>query len=122
LGAVSSEGRALWERYREIARPEAITRVALRYVNRLDLPLPFKDFKEYILTVPEIAPALPQVLSGFFMQLHIPQTDLEAVAVLNVAMMPQISVNFCSVALDIDVFRDRDVAQAEDEMWALKRN
>jgi uncharacterized protein (TIGR04255 family) len=52
------------------------------------------------------------------MQLHIPQTDLEAVAVLNVAMMPQISVNFCSVALDIDVFRDRDVAQAEDEMWA----
>ena len=102
----SSEGRLLWKRYRDIARPEAITKVALRYVNRLDLPLPFKDFKEYILTVPEVAPELPQELSGFFMQLQIPQADLEAVAVLNVAMTPPIAANVCSVALDIDVFRD----------------
>ncbi len=114
----SSEGRLLWKRYRDIARPEAITRVALRYINRLDFPLPFKDFKDYILTVPEIAPELPQGLSGFFMQLQIPQVDLAAVAVLNVAMVPPTAADVCSVALDIDVFRDRDVAQTEDEMWA----
>jgi uncharacterized protein (TIGR04255 family) len=114
----SSEGRALWSRYRGIARPQAITRIALRYVNRLDLPLPFKDFKEYILTVPEVAADLPQQLSGFFMQIHIPQFDLEAVAVLNVAMMPPLSADLCSIALDIDVFRGDNVGQTDDEMWA----
>jgi len=114
----SSEGRELWHKYREIARPEGIVRVALRYVNRLDLPLPMVDFKEYILTIPDIAPALPQSLSGFFMQLHIPQVDIDALAVLNVAMVPPEAANTCSIVLDIDVFRTETVAQGEDDLWA----
>jgi uncharacterized protein (TIGR04255 family) len=115
----SSEGRHLWRRYCEIARPQRIVRVALRYVNRLDLPLPIKDFKDYILTIPEVAPSLPQGLSGFFMQLHIPQADIEAVAVLNLAMVPPVSVGTCSIVLDIDVFKEVSVEQTEDELWAV---
>lgn len=113
----STEGQELWKRYRQVARPASIVRVALRYINRLDIPVPFADFKEYLLTVPEIAPKLPQGLSGFLMQLHIPQPDIDALAVLNIAMMPPIAPNICSILLDIDVFKEGNVAQTEDELW-----
>jgi uncharacterized protein (TIGR04255 family) len=116
--AFSSEGRELWRRYRDATRPEAIDRVALRYINRLDLPLPVADFKEYILTSPEVAPALPQQLSGFLMQLHIPQFDINAMTVLNLALVPPPGPDICSILLDIDVFRTADAPQADDELWA----
>ena len=40
-----NEARRLWEVYRPIAKPKNIKRMALRYINRLDLPLPIKDFQ-----------------------------------------------------------------------------
>jgi uncharacterized protein (TIGR04255 family) len=84
----SEAGWRLWNNYRDLARPKEIKRVALRYLNRLDLPLPFADFKEYVLTVPEVAPKLPQGLSNFFMQVQIPQNDIAALVIVNVALVP----------------------------------
>src|SRR3990172_2747443 len=50
-GTFRDEARTLWKRYVEIASPETITKVSLRYINRIEIPLPLKDFKEYILTI-----------------------------------------------------------------------
>jgi uncharacterized protein (TIGR04255 family) len=69
------EGRRLWEIYRTVAQPEVVTRIGVRYINRLDLPLQNLDFKHYLRTVPEVSPDLPQGLSGYFMQLRIPLED-----------------------------------------------
>ena len=33
------EGRRLWEIYRGMARPRKITRVAVRYINQIDIPI-----------------------------------------------------------------------------------
>src|SRR5207253_4384748 len=65
-----SEARRLWNIYREVTQPQAVTRAAVRYINRLDLPLPIRDLKDYLRTVPEVSPDLPQGLSGYFMQLQ----------------------------------------------------
>ena len=70
------------------------------------------DFKEYILTIPDIAPALPQSLSGFFMQLHIPQVDIDALAVLNVAMVPPEAANTCSIVLTSMSFERKPLRKA----------
>src|SRR5438105_10501945 len=67
--AFSSEARKLWEHYRLLVPVNTITRLGVRYINRLDLPLPLGDFKEYLRTVPEVSPDLPQGLRGYFMQL-----------------------------------------------------
>lgn len=40
----------IWCWYEAIVRPSSILRLAVRYSNRLDLPLPFGDFKEYLRT------------------------------------------------------------------------
>ena len=62
--SLRDEARELWQHYMQIASPQGITRVALRYINRIEIPLPMRDFKDYILTTPEIAPGLPQELAN----------------------------------------------------------
>ncbi|NJM68584.1 MAG: TIGR04255 family protein [Acaryochloris sp. RU_4_1] len=98
------EAKRLWDIYVAAINPESISRVAVRYINRLDLPLPLNDFKDYLQTVPEVSPGLPQGLSNFFLQLEIPQEDLSGTLVLNETLIPSSSSDLISVVLDIDLF------------------
>lgn len=111
------EARRLWEIYRPIANPKNIKRLALRYINRLDLPLPLKDFKDYLRTIPEISPDMSQGLSGYFMQLQLPQPDLEAMLVLNQTLIPPPSPNLVSVVLDFDLFCKDNVPSEDQDIW-----
>ncbi|MGH7772344.1 MAG: TIGR04255 family protein, partial [Candidatus Binatia bacterium] len=99
------EARKHWERYRDIAIPEMISRVALRYINRIRIPLPIKDFREYILTTPEIAPKVPQGLAGFFMRLVIPDERSKSVAIVT-QTMEDLQEQVLPLIFDIDVFRE----------------
>lgn len=104
--ALRDEAHELWQQYIRTASPEAVTRVALRYINRIEIPLPIRDFKEYILTTPEIAPDLPQGLGSFFMRLVIPDAQAQAVAIVTETVEPiEESSNRLPLIFDIDVFR-----------------
>lgn len=111
------EAHRLWKLYRQITKPKNITRLALRYINRLDLPLPLEDFKDYLRTIPEISPNMSQGLSGYFMQLQLPQTDLEAMLVLNQTLIPPPSPNLVSVVLDFDLFCKDNVPGEDQDIW-----
>ncbi len=111
------EARRLWEVYRPIAKPKNITRLALRYINRLDLPLPLRDFKDYLRTIPEISPNMSQGLSGYFMQLQLPQPDLEAMLRLNQTLIPPPGPNLVSVVLDFDLFCKDNVPSEDQDIW-----
>jgi uncharacterized protein (TIGR04255 family) len=91
----------------------------VRYINRLDLPLesscPF-DFKDYLRTVPEVADGIDQGLSGYFMQLQIPQSNLSAILLLNEAIIPSSKENVVSVLLDIDLSRVASFS-IDDNFW-----
>ena len=112
-----NEACRLWEVYRLIAKPKNITRLALRYINRLDLPLPLKDFKDYLRTIPEISPDMSQGLSGYFMQLQLPQLELEAMLHLNQTLIPPPSPNLVSVVLDFDLFCKDNVPSEDLDIW-----
>ena len=71
-----SEARELWELFSKIVKPISVDRIALRYINRIEIPFPFDDFSEYILTNPQIAPELPQSLSHFLMRIEIPNNEI----------------------------------------------
>lgn len=111
------EARRLWTAYRSIATPKNITRIGVRYINRFDLPLPITDFKDYFRTVPEISSGMSQGLSGYFMQLQLPQADLNAMLVLNQALIPPPAPNMVSVLLDIDLHSDSDLPSDEQGLW-----
>jgi uncharacterized protein (TIGR04255 family) len=112
------ETQRLWEVYQSVVNPEAITRLAVRYINRLDLPLPLSDFKDYLQTVPEVSPALfPKGLSGYFMQIQVPQEDPGGMLVLNEAIVPSSSPDIVSVLLDIELSQMGNLRNNEVEIW-----
>jgi uncharacterized protein (TIGR04255 family) len=112
------EGRRLWEIYRGAVNLLKITRVAVRYINQIDIPIPAIDYKDYFRTTPEVSPDLPQGLSGFFMQLSFPQIDFGGMLILTQMAVPPPSPGTNSVILDIDVFRE-GVEIHSDEVWGL---
>ena len=113
------EARRQWNIYRAAVSPQRITRVAVRYINRIDIPLPLEDFSDYVRTVPEVSPDLPQELAGYFMRLDIPMEDIKSRCLLNEAMVEPAAPNVVSVILDIDVFRTEDVPTEEDGLWGF---
>jgi uncharacterized protein (TIGR04255 family) len=112
-----SEGRELWELYFKIANPIKIIRIGLRYINRIEVPVPFDDFSEYLLTNPQIAPQLPQEVSHFFMRLEVPNPDIEATAIITQTMDKPTKTQRLPLILDIDVFRITEYVGKTEEMW-----
>jgi uncharacterized protein (TIGR04255 family) len=115
----STEARRCWEVYRSIAKPVKIERAAVRYVNRLDLPMPVRDFGDYLRTAPVVSPDLPQGLSGYFMQLHIPLETIKGMAIINQTLIDPVKPNTIAVVLDIDVFSSQNLPQSEGELWSF---
>lgn len=111
------EARRLWNVYRAAVTPQRVVRVAVRYTNRIDIPLPLRDFKDYLRTVPEVSPDLPQGLAGYFMRLDIPLEDIKSRCLLNEAIIEPAAPNVVSVVVDIDVFRTEDLPTQDDAIW-----
>ena len=111
------EARRLWSAYREMVRPAAISRLAVRYVNRFDLPGKCVELKDYFRTGPEISADLPQTMNGFFLRLLLPQEDLQGQVIINETIIPPAVPDSVSVVLDIDLFRDQAIPQDEEEIW-----
>jgi uncharacterized protein (TIGR04255 family) len=114
-----SEARRLFELYTATFGVRTVQRVAIRTINRLDIPGPQVDFKHWIRTCPEVSPALPQGLAGFFMQLHQPYDDVKAQCIINETLVPPEVPNTVAVILDIDLFREEEIPQEPDGLWAL---
>ncbi len=111
------EARRLWQIYQEHLKPKAITRLAVRYVNRLDIPGPRIEIKDYLRTMPEIADGLPQSLDGYFMQLQIPMDDIRCKLLLNQTIAESPKEGCVSLILDIDLFRSEDIPKDEEGIW-----
>ncbi len=113
------EARRLWLRYWNCVRPTAVARLAVRYVNRLDLPGVRVEIKDYLRTAPEVAVELPLPLDGFFMQLQMPVLDIQARLLLNETIIEPSRPGILSVVLDIDLFRTENLPLDNDAIWQL---
>lgn len=115
----SSDARFLWEMYRNICEPTYVTRTVLRYVNQINIPFEGAiDLKDYLNTAPEVADGLPgSVLSSFFMQLQIPQNDLNCMLVINEALVPPASPEIITVILDFDLYRQQIWQRDDEDIW-----
>ncbi len=113
-----AEAQRLWSLYADVAKPQHVTRVAVRYINRLDIPLPLEDFEKYLTAMPRIPPTLPQALAGFFVQVQVPQEGLGGMLILTETLIQPARPDVVSVVLDIDLYKDKDVGQGSD-VWSF---
>lgn len=118
--SVRDEAQRLWSRYAGIVKIERIRTLGVRYVNRLDLPKPVANLKDWLLTGPDVAAGMSQTLRGFAMQLTIPQPDLkDTVVALREAVVAPAVPSVVSIVLDIDVRRRVDLSVSSDTLWAV---
>jgi uncharacterized protein (TIGR04255 family) len=117
--ALRDEARGLWGTYRELVRPIKVTRVAVRYINQIDVPMATIELKDYFRTFPEVSSDLSQDLGAFLMQLQIPQADLDAVLVLTQTGATPPRLGVASVILDIGLFREHCEFRSDDEVWEV---
>jgi uncharacterized protein (TIGR04255 family) len=123
--AFSKEAKRLWEIYCEVTEPQHITRIALRYINRFDFPLPMQDFSDYLRTTPNVPSDLTDGISDYLMQLRIPEPELpdhgsSGWLSLTEAILPsEGDPSTVSVILDIELSYETDLNRKTKDCWEL---
>lgn len=116
--ALREGARTYWKIYAEIARPDTVKRVALRYINRIELPQPLSDFDDYFETFPRIGGKLPQSLASFYLRMALPFEDEGVLATItqtiDVAAVSDMSI---PVILDIDAYASSSFSPDDDGLW-----
>ena len=112
-----SNAAELWKTYLDVARPKVVTRLAVRYINRLDLPLG-EEMKTCIGTVPEVAAGIPQSIAEYAMRIVLPHPS-GAIAIVNQSSLkPDPAGKSFPILFDIDVFRVVELRPDTDEIWS----
>ncbi len=112
------EAQRLWQLYKDITSPESITRVALRYINNLNIPMPIIDFGDYLEAPPKVPEKLPQGVSSFLTRIVIHEPYIGANAIVTQAL-EKIVTDVAPVILDIDAFKLQPEGIEEDDAWEI---
>lgn len=103
----------LWKLYLESAKPEAVTRLALRYINHIPLPQDLSDLSLYMRADPAIPPEAPQMLSAFFSRVTIRDSEMNIAAHVVQALETDAATKKTDLILDIDAFKELDTPPSD---------
>lgn len=112
---MKAEATKLWKIYANAVSPNPVTRVGVRYINVLKLPLNV-ELAEYLTAPPNIPAGLDQKLGSFLTRLDIHATAFEAHAFLTQAFEGA-QDNYAPIVLDIDAFTVKHFDPAEEKFW-----
>jgi uncharacterized protein (TIGR04255 family) len=112
-----------WEAWRKSAGHTALSRIGVRYVNRIDVPVQIGavvKLEDYLNVFPKSPDDLRAPMSGYAMQVVRPLEVDDCVLSLNTATVtPPPLIGFASFLLDLDVFREANLPQRDDDMWDI---
>jgi uncharacterized protein (TIGR04255 family) len=111
-----------WSAHRKAAGTVEITRIGLRYVNRIDIPVTDDEpinAEDYLNYVPE-APMGFKPMATYVIQTNRPlgEDDCHFTA-LSSTVVPSPLINTISLTLDLDVYREINIPRRDDQLWAL---
>lgn len=111
--AMSGKALELWKAYRQVVKPQLLRRVAVRYINRLSVPVSC-DFDDYLTAGPKIPAALPQAVLEFFSRTSCPRDPDVVIVTQSTDRMSQ-DGKLLDVLLDIDVYRQVELLPDDHE-------
>lgn len=113
------QGHELWKEYVSIAHPEAVTRVAVRYVNRFAIRLPAM-VEDYLVKPPQLPDNVEADVLNFFQRVTTAPRDEGLIAIVTQALQTTPGSDSADVILDIDCFRAQvSMDPAGDEAWQV---
>jgi uncharacterized protein (TIGR04255 family) len=113
------EARRAWDIYVAHTNPLAVNRLAVRYINSIEIPSKSFDYDDYFTAIPKIPEGLPQVLQHFFTRTMIPFSEQGATAVvIQTPSGKQDPVN-TAIIFDIDVFVEKSLPPEDKMIWEI---
>lgn len=114
----SSEGRELFAKYVDVWRPAMVTRIAVRYINRIVFPFGRIALEDYFAVRPEFPDSLGP-MGGVVLQLQVfPDGRLDDLpALITMASQPSEGEEVVFV-LDIDVYREKEMELDVDAVFS----
>lgn len=112
-----TEARNLWGTYKKKITSPEIIRIALRYINKFEVPFPVQDFGDYLVAPPTVPNSLPQGVSSFLTRIVIDDPKIGASAIITQVLDQVTNPKFLPIILDIDVFIQKSKGFGEKEMW-----
>ena len=113
---IKSATHQVWDLYQQWAGEISVNRIAVRYINVLDLPIG-TDLNVYFTTAPQVPVGLPQTLAYFLQRIIVP-FDPGISAIITQTTEPSV-LPTTRVILDIDVFAQRVFDGNSLELWAF---
>lgn len=98
------ETRRVWDVFSKSLKPASLERVACRYINKFEVPAGGFDFRDYLVSAPEVPRELPQGVSRYFLQQEIPSSENGAIVLLTQTLETALP-GVVTFILDIDAFK-----------------
>lgn len=99
------EALRLWSLFSDRLHPTAVTRVALRYINQLNLPYRHNDdFAKYLTAAPSTPAGAPQSVSEFLSRVVAYDSEASATIVTTQQLTTPDPSGFPLVVIDVDAF------------------
>jgi len=117
---VKAEAARLWEIYSSVGI-EKVTRVATRYINKVDIPLPVTKLEDYLTGLPS-APTLNLGLTSFLNRLQVKEASQEFDAIITQVLQPPSNPAVVSVVLDIDAYKQASFEAPFTKAWETLEN
>jgi uncharacterized protein (TIGR04255 family) len=113
---IKAAAQAVWDAYRQLSGPISVGRVAVRYINVLDLP-PGAELNTYLTAAPQVPQGLPQTLTHFLQRIIVP-FPLGILGIITLTLEPALTLPpKTRVILDIDVYAQRTFQADSADMW-----
>jgi uncharacterized protein (TIGR04255 family) len=107
----------VWDAYISLNAPLAISRLGLRFINKIVFSERRVELVDQFYTRVEIAQDMPGTMSHFFFQTQIVQSDINCVAVINSTAEHRNPAANVSIILDIDLFTVSNEGIHFDNAW-----
>lgn len=99
---MSQSGLDAWRNYAGRAGASRVVRVALRYINALDLPLPVENFSDYLEAPPPVPNGIPQGIGNFLTRLVVPK-GADLATITQISQGTNSENNALRVTVDIEI-------------------
>lgn len=112
------EARQLWNAYAAHAMPEFVTKVALRFINQIELTLPVQDFGQYLSSMVP-TPGGFSTVCGFLTRVSVPDPGSPATATVTQLFDPGPGESKAKMILDIETASSPRAPMSPDEAWSV---
>jgi uncharacterized protein (TIGR04255 family) len=105
------EVRDAWRDFLAVSGPVNISRLAVRYINAINIPLG-ADYDEYLTTGPRVPKSVPPIVTSFMQRVLVPFEEESAIAIITQTLEVP-----ASAVLDIDVFTECSLEGTAVDIW-----